>query len=109
MPGPGLALFAADPEGAGGGGPRRLPPRPAELIAGEDVGLGGEAGRAGTEIAVPAIAGDVGFCTDWTGSNTPPLKGLRTLSNVEVCVFKLHLRVLLIFLYISSKKSYIFF
>lgn len=41
VPGLGWALFAAAPEGAEGGGPRRLPPRPPELIAAED----GESGE----------------------------------------------------------------
>jgi hypothetical protein len=54
VPGLGLTLFADAPEGARGGGPRRLPPRPPEFIA----GLEGrrwdregerEAGSAGTE------------------------------------------------------------
>ena len=57
MPGPGLALFAADPEGAGGGGPRRLPPRPAELIAGEDVGLGGRREGRGLKLRFPPLLG----------------------------------------------------
>ena len=45
MPGLGLALFTAAPEGAGGGGPRRLPPRPPELIAGLGDGGGTGSGR----------------------------------------------------------------
>lgn len=48
VPGLGWALFAAAPEGAGGGPPRLLPPRPPELIAGEDgEGVGREGGKCG--------------------------------------------------------------
>uniref|UniRef100_A0A0A9EA92 Uncharacterized protein n=1 Tax=Arundo donax TaxID=35708 RepID=A0A0A9EA92_ARUDO len=44
MPGVGWALFAAAPDGTGGGGPRRLPLRPPELIAGEGSGQGAGVG-----------------------------------------------------------------
>jgi hypothetical protein len=40
VPGLGWALLAAAPDGPGVGAPRRLPPRPAELIAGEGNGEG---------------------------------------------------------------------
>ena len=62
MPGLGLALFAAAPEGAGGGGPRRLPPRPPELIAGlgDRGGTGRGRGRRevrGLKLGFPPLLG----------------------------------------------------